>query len=91
MGFADILSRPSEEGDLLLLIDRIKGCNYRIQDLCKQYYLEKILNSKQEDIMGIEDVYTIMDTAAFADAWVGLTHKQRHQVRLLIRTYLKIY
>jgi hypothetical protein len=82
MGFADLLARPTTEDDLLVLMDRIKGCSYRIQDLCKQYYFEKKRVSKLDDeVMGIEDIYKVMETAAFADAWVGLTYKQRHQVR----------
>jgi hypothetical protein len=81
MGFADLLSRPSADNNLQLM-DRIKGSDHRIQDLCKQYYFEKILDHKQEkeEVMGIEDIYKVMETAAFADAWVGLTYKQRHQV-----------
>lgn len=77
MGFQDLLFR---KGVLMELLDRLKGTSEKTIELCLNYYFTTVKEEKEE-VMGMEHVLQMMDTASFADAWIGLTEKQRHQVR----------
>ncbi|KAI8095309.1 P-loop containing nucleoside triphosphate hydrolase protein [Thamnidium elegans] len=80
MGFNDLLNNDDSDG-LLLLMDRLKGSSGQTKELCIKYYKqEKKQDGEKEEVMGIESIYKMMESAAYADAWVGLTPKQRHQI-----------
>lgn len=82
MGFSDLIGI---ENSVTVLMDRLKGTSDIVKELCIKYYTES--NTKEveveveEEDIGIDTLCEMMETASFADAWIGLTDKQRHQVR----------
>jgi hypothetical protein len=78
MGFKDLLYNKA---GLTKLMDRLKGLSEKTIELCLNYYFTTIKEEEEQQVMGIEHVFQMMDTASFADSWIGLTDKQRHQVR----------
>jgi uncharacterized protein YkvS len=76
MGFYNVL-------DIMEFMDILKGCSEKVKRLCIQYYHDHI-NNKQDMTMDIEAISNMIETASFADAYIGLTHKQRHQVIIKI-------
>ncbi|KAI9264511.1 P-loop containing nucleoside triphosphate hydrolase protein [Helicostylum pulchrum] len=79
MGFNDLLYNDDSDG-LLLLMDRLKGSSGQTKELCIKYYKQEKKQDVEKEVMGIESIYKMMESAAYADAWVGLTPKQRHQI-----------
>lgn len=79
MGFLDLLM--DEKDGLVMLMDRLKGLSAKTIELCIDYFTSKQeYQKKEEQVMGIESIYKMMENAAYADAWIGFTDKQRHQV-----------
>lgn len=76
MGFADSLISK----DVMQLMDHLKGCQSRVIEICTRYYYECADEDQEQEVMRIEDLYQVMENASFADAWVGLKDKHRHQV-----------
>ncbi|KAF1804341.1 P-loop containing nucleoside triphosphate hydrolase protein [Mucor lusitanicus] len=70
--------------DRMQWMDHLKGCQSRVIELCTRYYDECVAaaggGEEQQEVMRIEDLYQVMENAAFADAWVGLKDKHRHQL-----------
>ncbi|CAO3614793.1 unnamed protein product [Mucor hiemalis] len=79
MGFSDLIGI---ENSVTVLMDRLKGTSDIVKELCIKYYTEsntKEVEVEEEDI-GIDTLCEMMETASFADAWIGLKDKQRHQL-----------
>ncbi|KAL7316882.1 hypothetical protein PS15m_003315 [Mucor circinelloides] len=76
MGFADSLISK----DVMQLMDHLKGCQSRVIEICTRYYYEYADEDQEQEVMRIEDLYQVMENASFADAWVGLKDKHRHQL-----------
>lgn len=78
MGFLDLLT---EKNGLMILMDRLNGLSAKTIELCINYFSSKQeLEREKEEVMGIEAIHKMMENAAYADAWIGFTDKQRHQV-----------
>ncbi|GAN09775.1 hypothetical protein MAM1_0290c09307 [Mucor ambiguus] len=83
MGLANCLMSQ----DRMQWMDHLKGCQSRVIEICTRYYDECVAaaendenQEQQQEVMRIEDLYQVMENAAFADAWVGLKNKHRHQL-----------
>lgn len=84
MGFIDLVgSRNTME-----LMDRLKGSSEKLKALCLKYYYSHVIITTHTTDM--ETIAQMMETASFADAWIGLTHKQRHQVSYNYLFYCKL-
>lgn len=91
MGFNDLIN--DERDGLLLLVDRLKGSSAKTIQICVEYFnnTQQLNGSKEKEVTGIESMYKIMDSAAHADAWIGLSQKQRHQVSYIYTLFVYIY
>ncbi|CEP10934.1 hypothetical protein [Parasitella parasitica] len=80
MGFADSLFA----GDFMQLMDGLKGLSSKTIEICTRYYHEYMLaqqDAQQEpEVMRIQDLTQVIENACFADAWIGLDDKHRHQL-----------
>ena len=81
MGFSNSLFTR----DFMQLMDNLKGSNSRAIEICTRYYYEynteQVQEQEQEqEVMEIEDLYQVIENASFADAWIGVNDKHRHQV-----------
>jgi hypothetical protein len=65
-------------------MDRLQGLDTKKQDLCKQYYFDVIRDEEKQEDMEMESICKIMENASFADTYIDLTEKKRHQVRTRI-------
>ncbi|KAG2210880.1 hypothetical protein INT47_000034 [Mucor saturninus] len=79
MGFLDLLWIQKND-TLGILMDRLKGSSAKTIELCIDYITSKQGQHRQEKVMGIEDIHKRMENAAYADAWIEFTDKQRHQI-----------
>lgn len=83
MGFSDLVAGVENAMDTVsVLMDRLKGMSEVVKELCIKYYVETTSNFKREEQDNIEmdTICEMMETVSFADAWIGLTDKQKHQV-----------
>ena len=78
MGFSNSLFTR----DFMQLMDNLKGSNSRVIEICSRYYYEynNTEQVQEQEVMDIEDLYQVIENASFADAWIGVNDKQRHQV-----------
>lgn len=80
VGFFDLIQQPNS----YKLADRLQGLTTKKQDLCKQYYFETIVSETDDENIGMDTICSLMESASFADAYIDLTEKQRHQVETVV-------
>lgn len=87
MGFGDLLEREENSLETIsVLMDRLKGASEIVKELCIKYYVEtssnkyKEADEEEKEDIEIDTICETMENASFADAWIGLTDKQKHQI-----------
>ncbi|KAI8988518.1 P-loop containing nucleoside triphosphate hydrolase protein [Mycotypha africana] len=78
MGFSDVLYT----GDPIVLMDKLKGLDVKTRTLCTQYYfaIRNKRRGRKPTETNIDTICRAMHNLAFADVWIGLTDRQRHQL-----------
>ena len=81
MGFNDLIGIQGGSSPFLLG-DRLVGMDQKTMNLCSTYYDAYCIGGSHGKVEegDIETAYNFINDVAFADAYIGLTHKQRHQV-----------
>ncbi|KAI8638169.1 P-loop containing nucleoside triphosphate hydrolase protein [Parasitella parasitica] len=80
MGFSNSLFAR----DYMQLMDGLKGSSSKTIEICTRYYHEYMLEQEdaqqEQEVMRIQDLTQAIENACFADAWIGLNNKHRHQL-----------